>query len=320
MESLARLKRRSWMREIRIRVARIRITTIRADLHNHSCLSPCADLSMSPSLMAKTARERNIDLMAITDHNAALNCPAFAIACAREGVLPLFGLELNSSEEVHLLALFATPRDALSFGSELYHLIPALAWDSGTFGDQVVVDEYENVLELHDRWLGAAMDAAFGDLAQKAHSAGALVIPAHVDRGMFSVYSQLGFLPPGPYDAVESIGPPPESLTGGLCALSGSDAHYPEHIGRRPFLVDLPESSVRDLREALGEYARTYDARRGSREAGDIFGGYSDLLADPLLDLYPEKEARTLFAALGEALADRRVTPTHTANPLVGED
>ena len=274
---------------------------------------------MSPALMAKVARERQIDLMAITDHNAALNCPAFAAACAGEGVLPLFGLELNSSEEVHLLAIFATPRDALVFGAELYHLIPALAWDPGSFGDQVVVDEDENVLELHDRWLGAAMDAAFGDLAEKAHSAGALVIPAHVDRGMFSVYSQLGFLPPGPYDAVESIGPAPFSLTGGLCALSGSDAHYPEHIGRRPFLIDLPEASVRDMRKALGVFALSYGAGRRGRAETAEFGGYAGLLADPLLDLYPEKEARALFADLREALTRGKVTPTHTANPLVGE-
>lgn len=274
---------------------------------------------MSPSRMAEVARERQIDLMAITDHNATLNCPAFAIACAREGIIPLFGLELNSSEEVHLLALFATPREALVFGAELYPLIPTLAWDSSTFGDQVVVDEDENVLELHGRWLGAAMDAAFGDLAEKTHAAGALVIPAHVDRGMFSVYSQLGFLPPGPYDAVESIGPVSSRLTGGLCALSGSDAHYPEHIGRRPFLVELPESSVGDMREALEEYAQTYDAERKSGKSEEGFEGYAGLLADPLLGLYPEKEARALFADLGKALRDKKVTPTHTANPLVGE-
>ncbi|HWP69415.1 MAG TPA: PHP domain-containing protein [Rectinemataceae bacterium] len=309
MESHARLKRRRAMRNL----------PIRADLHNHSCLSPCADLSMSPSRMAEVARERQLDLMAITDHNATLNCPAFAIACAKKGIIPLFGLELNSSEEVHLLALFATPREALVFGAELYPLIPALAWDSGTFGDQAVVDEDENVLELHGRWLGAAMDATFGDLAENAHASGALVIPAHVDRGMFSVYSQLGFLPPGPYDAVESIGPVSFRLTGGLCALSGSDAHYPEHIGRRPFLVELPEPSVGEMREALEKYAQTYDAERKNRKSDEEFEGYADLLSDPLLDLYPEKEARALFADLGKALRGKKITPTHTANPLVGD-
>ncbi len=297
----------------------MRAVGIRADFHNHSCLSPCADLSMSPSLMASVARERSLDLMAITDHNAALNCPAFAASCAREGVLPLFGLELNSSEEVHLLALFATPRDALAFGAELYPLIPALAWDSGAFGDQAVVDEDENLLELHGRWLGAAMEATFDELAERAHEAGAIVVPAHVDRGMFSVYSQLGVLPPGPYAAGESIGPVPLSLTGGLCVLSGSDAHYPEHIGRRPFLVELPEPSVSNMRKALGAFALSYGAGRKGREKDAEFGGYAELLADPCLVLYPDEEAGALFADLREALAEKRVAPTLTFGPLVGE-
>jgi len=297
----------------------MRDITVRADFHNHSCLSPCADLSMSPSRMARVARERHLDIIALTDHNASLNCPAFAIACAREGMIPLFGLELNSSEEVHLLALFATPREALVFGAELYPLIPSLAWDPEAFGDEAVVDEDENLLELHGRWLGAAMDESFEGLAEKAHMTGALVIPAHVDRGMFSVYSQLGFLPSGPYDAVESIGSAPLSLTGGLCVLSGSDAHYPEHIGSRPFLVELPEPTVRNMREALGEYARTCDLMRGDRGMGDEFKGYLGLLADPRIDAYPEKEAKELFSALRKALVDGKVTPTHVANPGIGE-
>jgi hypothetical protein len=317
------------------------VTRLRADLHNHSCLSPCADLSMSPSLMARTARARGVDILALTDHNASMNCGAFAIACAREGVIPLFGMEMNSSEEVHILALFPTPREALAFGAELHSLIPELPWDSGAFGDQVVVDEDEGVLELHGRWLGAALDAPFGGLASKARLAGALVIPAHVDRGMFSVHSQLGFLPPGPYDAVESMGPPPAFLTGGHCAISGSDAHYPEHLGRRPFLVDMDGAPVEEMRRALVDYGNALAARGAGRRPGaaaseagaaqgpgaaagkewdgpePAFLGYPSLLSDPRLDLYPTVEARNFMENLREALRDGKVIPTHLAHSLI---
>ena len=85
--------------------------TVRADLHNHSCLSPCGDLYASPSAMAARARERGIDLMALTDHNSARNAPAFAEACRRQGLMALFGTETTSREEVHILSLFPdTPR------------------------------------------------------------------------------------------------------------------------------------------------------------------------------------------------------------------
>jgi len=305
---------------------------------------------MSPGALARTARSRHIDILALTDHNASLNSLPFAVACAGLGIIPLFGIEMCSSEEVHLLALFPTPRDALAFGAALHPLLPSLAWDPGTFGDQVVVDDEERVLELHGRWLGAALDAAFGDLAEKARLAGALVIPAHVDRGMFSVYSQLGFLPPGPWDAVESMGVPPPSLSGGHTVVSGSDAHCPEHIGRRPFVVDMEEDEALEMKNALEVFsaalaawhiaARAKTARataaagdaaaRTAAAAGDTaayappppeaeaeFGGYSELLADPRLGLYPEDRAKRFFEALRAALRSGKVLAAHLPKPLV---
>jgi 3',5'-nucleoside bisphosphate phosphatase len=215
-----------------------------ADLHNHSCLSPCASLEESPSLIARIAAERGLDLVALTDHNSALNCPAFAEACRDEGIAPLFGLEACSLEEVHVLFLFGRVGEAVDFSEALRVLLPALPYDPEKLGDQVVVDAEENVLDLPDYYLGTALSIGFDELCAEGARRGALVIPAHVDRPMFSVSSQLGFLPPGPYDAVESMREPAPELRLGLAAISGSDAHYPEHICRRPFAIELPELSL----------------------------------------------------------------------------
>lgn len=217
-------------------------------------------------------------------------------------------------EEVHLLAIFAAPREALEFGAAMYALLPDLPWDPAAFGDQVAVDEDENVLAMPERWLGAALEAPFDDLAARAHAAGALVIPAHVDRGMFSVYSQLGFLPPGPYDAVESMWRPAPSLTGGLAAVSGSDAHYPEHVGRRPFTVSVESEAFEALKAALAAYAEAFAAAPGPAE-GLEGGEYADLLKDSRLRLYPEAEARRFLEALREGLRGGTVEPTHPPRP-----
>ena len=48
----------------------------RADLHVHTVLSPCAEVEMIPPLIVRTALEKNIDLIAITDHNASANVGA----------------------------------------------------------------------------------------------------------------------------------------------------------------------------------------------------------------------------------------------------
>lgn len=41
----------------------------KGDLHIHSCLSPCADLEMSPKNIIRKAKEEKIDIIAICDHN-----------------------------------------------------------------------------------------------------------------------------------------------------------------------------------------------------------------------------------------------------------
>jgi len=289
------------------------ILRLRADLHNHSCLSPCGDLSMSPSVLARAAQARGIDILALTDHNASLNCPPFALACAARRVIPIFGMELCSAEEVHLLALFPSPGAALRFGAEIHKFLPRLSWNSETFGDQAVVDAEENLLELHETWLGAALDTSFEDLAFRASSAKAIVIPAHVDRAMFSVQSQLGFLPSGPYDAVESVFSSMDILSGGHSVISGSDAHYPEHIGRRPFGVELPEAQAETLIDALNRYAETLNLLRASNrisESGTEFGGYEELFLLKEVIEYPESEAQAFFETLREALRAGRVEPS----------
>ena len=44
-----------------------------ADLHIHTCLSPCGDLEMSPRNIIQKAEEKGLDVIAITDHNSTRN-------------------------------------------------------------------------------------------------------------------------------------------------------------------------------------------------------------------------------------------------------
>ena len=235
--------------------------TVRADLHNHSCLSPCGSLELSPAVLARLARERGLGLAALTDHNSARNAPAFGECARREGLAALYGMEAASAEEAHVLCLFASVEAALDFSGFLERHIPPLPYDSRLLGDQAVVDADENILDLPELYLGAALDLGWEELCAEADRRGALVIPAHIDRPAFGVLAQLGFLPEGPYAAVEALRPPSGDEARGYPVVSGSDAHHPEHVARRSFELDLPEDwrapdgTVRlgVLREALAE-------------------------------------------------------------------
>jgi len=210
------------------------------DLHNHSCLSPCGSLELSPALLARLAKKRGLGLVALTDHNSALNTPAFAVCARREGLAALYGMEACSTEEVHVLCLFDSPEAAMDFGGLILGFIQRFPYDAGRMGDQAVVDADDNILDLPEYYLGAALELGFAELCTLAAERGGLVIPAHIDRPVYGALTQLGFLPKGPYAAVEAVRPLPSGASGGYTVITGSDAHYPEHVARRPFGLDLP--------------------------------------------------------------------------------
>lgn len=232
--------------------------TFRADLHIHSCLSPCGDLSASPRAIVRAAVEAGLHLIALTDHNTARNVPAFDGACREAGVAALYGTEVTTSEEVHVLALFADPDVAVQFGDEIYATLPPEERDPVRFGDQVVVDEEETIVEHLSSYLIGASTVPLSTLGRMIHDAGGLFIPAHIDRTAFSIWSQLGFLPPDRYDAVEMVGPPgtrvePRIAPGPYPVTAASDAHRPEHVGLRWTEFEADEPSFGSFHAALAE-------------------------------------------------------------------
>ena len=225
------------------------------DFHLHSCLSPCGSLDSSPSSIARAAKAAGLDAVALTDHNSALNTPAFAACCRRENLHALYGMEICTTEEIHCLALFETPEAALGFGTHLYDHLPDFRNIPAKLGDQPVVDENDVILELVERYLGNSTDIPFSHLPGLVAAHGGLFIPAHIDRASSGVLAQLGSLPPesGPilevtrhhlrdmqaaYDATHTL-------------VTFSDAHHPCDIGRAATLIEAESFSLHALREAL---------------------------------------------------------------------
>ncbi len=225
----------------------------RLDLHNHSCLSPCGSLEMSPSRLVEEAARREIRMLALTDHNAVDNLPAFEICCSRAGITPVFGLEVTGREEAHLLCLFGDLKTAMKFGFKMYESLATIPNDPDSMGDQIIVDEDEGILGELDKFLaGGAVEYSIEELIPMVHKEGGLFIPAHIDRSAFSISSQLGFLPDNDYDAVEVMHSPCSLNTHGYPELTGSDAHYPENVGQRSWEIDLSAPTFEALKEYLG--------------------------------------------------------------------
>jgi len=227
---------------------------LKCDLHIHSCLSPCGSLDMSPSQIVRIALEKELDVIALADHNSALNSIAFEVCCNKSGITPLFAIEATTSEEFHGLCLFQTCADAVEFGKMLYENLLSRSNIPEKFGDQVYVDENDNILGELDKYLtGGALSYSSDQLLTLVHSAGGLFIPAHIDRPAFSISSQLGFIPPDPYDALEITSYPPQLNTGSIPLISNSDAHYPEDIGKRFFYLESKSRKPEDIFDSIKE-------------------------------------------------------------------
>jgi hypothetical protein len=182
--------------------------------------------------------------MALTDHNSSLNCPAFAKLCPQYGIIPIFGMEATTSEEIHVLCLFTNLEASMAFNEYAYSILTPFLNNPERTGDQVYVDENDNIEGEVEYYLVNPLDLTIDNIGEKVIEYGGIVIPAHVDRPAFSMTSQLGVLVAGPWSALECVRIPP-ALNGtpldtmGCPLTTSSDAHYPEHVARRPFKLDV---------------------------------------------------------------------------------
>lgn len=174
------------------------------DFHIHSCLSPCGSLEMSPRDIVSTAKQKGLDMIAITDHNSGLNCPALAKLCENDPQIScVFGIEVNTEEEVHVLTLFEDLERVLEMSDIIYKKLPEVKNIPDKFGDQVYVDQEDNILGEVDKFLGSPVNINLSSITSIVHELDGLVIPAHVDRPFCSLSSQLGFIPEEDFDAIE---------------------------------------------------------------------------------------------------------------------
>lgn len=229
-----------------------------ADLHIHTCLSPCAELEMLPELIVQRAQELKLQIIAITDHNSAENVASVINAAQGSGIVVLPGMEVQSREEVHLLSLFDALEQITEWQAFVYEHLPPLKNDERRFGEQLLLDEKGRPDGYLDRLLIASTDLSVEAITQAVLSRGGLCIPAHVDRPANSIIANLGFIPPdldvsgveisantGPVEARQRF---PQLQQYGLVA--SGDAHRLKEMMRRTTLK-MSSVSVSELAFAL---------------------------------------------------------------------
>jgi 3',5'-nucleoside bisphosphate phosphatase len=222
----------------------------RADLHIHTVLSACAEIEMIPSLILRQARQKGVNLIAITDHNACHNVEAVLEAAKGSGIHVLPGMELQSREEVHLLCLFDRLESCKALQDTVFERLPPMTNKEDVFGPQYVVNAAGEWLWTEERLLAVSTDLTLEEVVSLVDRLGGMTIPAHVDRPSYSLLANLGLIPETlTFPALEVT--PYFGRQGGCrqwpqlkdrCLILSGDAHRLQEIQNRTvFKMALPE-------------------------------------------------------------------------------
>lgn len=235
------------------------LTWFCADLHVHTCLSHCADLTMSPKRIVMKARDKKLDIIGITDHNSAENVQATMRAAVGKDITVLGGMEIASAEEAHVIALFDNMDAVLKMQSMVYqHLMPGENREK-IFGEQIIANELDEVEGYNQKLLIAATTMTLNGIVKEIHRINGIAIASHIDRESFSIVGQLGFIPPDlELEAVEMSAhahkteflrkfPDVEQFP----IIAASDAHFLDDIGMATTNFLLEEPTIEEIRMAF---------------------------------------------------------------------
>ncbi len=232
------------------------LKTYRVDLHIHTCLSPCADIDMTPKRILKRAKQEGLHIIAVADHNSVENFPALKALSSDTMVLP--AMEITTKEEIHLLAIMPDYESALELQNLVYSYLP-VEKNSRLHFEQLVVNAEGQLIHFNERSLIDAVDKTVEEMVEFIHSLQGLAIPSHIDRDLYGIISGLGTIPPDvPFDALEiSFRTAPEEAKTRFSPYSylpwlwSSDAHHVDQIGRAFTRLLLEEPCFDEIKMAI---------------------------------------------------------------------
>ena len=231
------------------------------DFHIHSCLSPCGDNDMTPNNIVNMSALKGLDAIAITDHNCGENAKA-AMEAAKELPLTVIpGMEIETSEEIHMVALFPDVSSLLEMQEIVANALPPIKNKPAIFGEQIIMDKHDKIVDFKKQFLITACSLNIFEVAGKVRELGGVVFPAHIDKSSYSVLSNLGSIPEElEFSTVEiKKNPVPQNLCDmGVEAkyniLHNSDAHYLWDISEKENYIDCKSTSIEDILHKISEY------------------------------------------------------------------
>lgn len=235
------------------------MSSLSYDFHIHSCLSPCGDDDMTPANIVGMAALKGLNAIALTDHNSCKNCPAFMELTREYGIIGVPGMELTTLEEVHVVCLFPSLKQAMEFDTYVENKLIPVRNKPEIFGKQQILNAQEEVIGIYENLLINSTRIGFDQVFDLTLRYGGAMIPAHLDKNANSLISNLGFVPPDSrfrtfelksLSHLHSIAAS-NSYLKDCQVITSSDAHYLEDINEPVNTLYVEEKSLEAIIERL---------------------------------------------------------------------
>lgn len=214
---------------------------------------------MTPANIVGMAKVIGLDLIALTDHSSCKNCPAFAAAAEAYDMKILFGMELTTAEEVHVLCYFAALEDAMAFDAFVYEQLPDIPNTPALFGNQLIYDENDALCGREEKLLISATAISFDQVYSLVKNYHGIMVPAHINKPSTSLLGNLGFIPPDSRFSCVEVRNPEDwpalrekyPYLKGCRMLNSSDAHDLNTLQEPLFFIHPQDPSPAAILEYL---------------------------------------------------------------------
>ncbi len=205
------------------------------------------------------AKILGLDIIALTDHNSAQNCRAAMTVGESVGLTVVPGMELCTSEEVHIVCLFGDVKNAEAFSDYVLSTVPPVKNRPEIFGDQLIMNDGDDIVGTQELLLTTASGISIENAVETVGQYGGVCYPAHIDRSSYSVISNLGMITDEMnFAAVEMTENADQNeyrakypIIKDMPVFVSSDAHYLENMREAKHTIDVDENSAKAVVEYI---------------------------------------------------------------------
>ena len=228
---------------------------VKYDLHIHSGLSPCAENDMSPINILAMSSVQGLNMIAISDHNAIDNVKVTVELGNLLHITVVPAIELQTSEDIHMLCLFKKVEDLENFFKEVK--LQQVVNNEQIFGEQIIYDEDGKDISHLENLLLVASNIPSYKIKSIIQKYDGVAIPAHIDRESNSMLNILGNVDEE-FRVVEISSSASQEFINkysNRLELFNSDAHTLVDIGKQEGTLNLRKNTA----ECLVEYLKHYE-------------------------------------------------------------